>query len=67
MPKLKTNKSTKKRFRVTKSGKVKRGRPGRRHLLSCKSTKRKRNLRRRLICPTGDAVRVKRLLGQTTV
>ena len=42
MPKLKTNKSAAKRLRVTKNGKIKRFRAGKRHLLSSKSTKRKR-------------------------
>ncbi len=45
MPKLKTNKSVAKRVRVTKNGKVVRNRPGRRHLLSCKNSKRRRHLR----------------------
>lgn len=45
MPKLKTNKSVQKRFRVTKSGKFKKMRAGKRHLLQGKSSKRKRHLR----------------------
>lgn len=45
MPKLKTNKAARKRFRITGSGKVKRGRAYRRHLLTRKTTKRKRDLR----------------------
>jgi large subunit ribosomal protein L35 len=63
MPKLKTNKAAKKRFRVTKTGKVKRGRPGRRHLLSVKATKRKRHLRRRPVCARQDGHRIKQLLA----
>ncbi len=63
MPKQKTNKAAKKRFRVTKSGKVKRGRPGRRHLLSVKTTRRKRHLRRQPVCAPQDAQRIKKLLG----
>ncbi len=62
MPKQKTNKSAKKRFRVTKSGKVKRGRPGRRHLLSVKTTRRKRHLRRQLVCAPQDGQKIKKLL-----
>ena len=62
MPKLKTNKAAKKRFRVSKTGKIKRGRPGRRHLLSVKTSKRKRKLRLREICPPGDARKVRTLL-----
>jgi large subunit ribosomal protein L35 len=44
MPKLKTNRSVKKRMRVTKSGKVKHFKSGRGHLLTLKSSKRKRHL-----------------------
>lgn len=44
--KLKTNKSTAKRLRKTKSGKFKKGRAGRRHLLKDKSRSRKRHMRR---------------------
>lgn len=46
MPKLKTNKSAKKRFKLTKKGKLKGYKPGRRHLLTSKSANRKRGLRR---------------------
>ena len=44
MPKLKTHKGAQKRFRKTASGKFKRGKSGARHILTKKSTKRKRNL-----------------------
>ena len=63
MPKLKKNKAATKRFRLTKSGKVKRGKPGRRHLLSHKTAKRKRQLRRPTECAPYDTFRIKRLLG----
>lgn len=46
MPKMKTVKSIKARFSVTGTGKLKRNRPGRRHLLSGKPSKRKRQLAR---------------------
>ncbi|MFC1667124.1 50S ribosomal protein L35 [Candidatus Omnitrophota bacterium] len=46
MPKLKTNKSAKKRFKVTKTGKLKGFKPGRRHLLTSKSANRKRGMRK---------------------
>ena len=46
MPKLKTNKSARKRFKLTKRGKLKGWKPGRRHLLTSKSSDRKRGLRR---------------------
>lgn len=45
MPKMKTHKSARKRFRVTASGKLKRRQAGKKHLLSHKTGKRKRHLR----------------------
>ena len=45
MPKLKTNKSVRKRIRTTSSGKFLKMRAGKRHLLQSKSSKRKRHLR----------------------
>lgn len=45
MPKMKTHKSSKKRFRVTGTGKLKRRQAGKKHLLSHKTGKRKRQLR----------------------
>jgi len=45
MPKMKTRRGAAKRFSVTGSGKVKRGKAFKRHQLSCKSRKQKRNLR----------------------
>jgi len=44
MPKMKTNSSAKKRFKVTGCGKVKRAKAFKRHILTKKSTKRKRAL-----------------------
>jgi len=46
MPKKKTKKMTAKRIKVTSTGKLIFARPGKGHLLSSKSRKRKRNLRR---------------------
>jgi large subunit ribosomal protein L35 len=46
VPKMKTVKAIKARFRVTATGKLKRSHPGKRHLLSGKSSKRKRQLGR---------------------
>ena len=48
MPKMKTRKSISKRFRVTATGKLKRRKAGKKHLLSHKAPKRKRQLRRPL-------------------
>ena len=45
MPKMKTRSGAKKRFKVTGSGRIKRGAAFRRHILTKKSTKRKRHLR----------------------
>jgi large subunit ribosomal protein L35 len=45
MPKMKTHKGAKKRFRVTATGKMKRRQAGKKHLLSPKTGKRKRHLR----------------------
>lgn len=44
MPKLKTHKGAAKRFRLTATGKVKRGHSHARHILTSKTTKRKRLL-----------------------
>ena len=46
MPKLKTHSSAKKRFKLSKNGKVKRAHAFKSHILNKKSTKRKRNLRK---------------------
>lgn len=46
MPKMKTKSAAKKRFKVTASGKVKRASAYRSHILTSKSRKRKRNLRK---------------------
>ncbi|HNX90402.1 MAG TPA: 50S ribosomal protein L35 [Candidatus Omnitrophota bacterium] len=45
MPKMKTNKGVAKRFKMNKRGKVKRSHAGKRHILTKKNRKRKRNLR----------------------
>ena len=45
MPKMKSHSGAKKRFSITATGKVKRGHQGKSHILSKKTTKRKRRLR----------------------
>lgn len=62
MPKIKTNKGAKKRFRVNKSGKVKYRCANRNHILTKKAKDRKRNLRRPGILCESDAKLVRRLL-----
>lgn len=56
MPKLKTKKAAAKRFKVTGTGKLKRSKAYRRHILTKKSPKTKRNLRK---ATTVDATNVK--------
>jgi len=63
MPKLKTNKSVRKRFKITKRGKVRRYRAGVKHLLSCKTRKRKRQLKHPVILQGKQERTVKRLLA----
>ena len=62
MPKMKTNKAVAKRFKLTGKGKVKRGHAFKSHILTKKSAKRKRNLRKSAIAAPGDAKRMKRML-----
>lgn len=59
MPKMKTNRGAAKRFKVTKSGRVKYNRANRRHILTKKSSKRKRQLREAGFLSKGDAQLVK--------
>ncbi len=62
MPKLKTHKGAAKRFRLTAKGKVKRGHSHARHLLTCKTTKRKRLLDTDVMVAKADEKLVKRML-----
>lgn len=61
--KMKTNKSAKKRMKITKSGKVRRYRAGRSHLLSKKSGKKHRNMRRTTLVDKAQEATCLRLLG----
>ena len=63
MPKQKTNSAAKKRFKVTKSGNIKRGRQNRRHLLATKETGRKRNSRRPAYVSNTQAKTIEKLVG----
>ncbi|HEY9428123.1 MAG TPA: 50S ribosomal protein L35 [Gemmatimonadaceae bacterium] len=61
--KMKTHKGAAKRFKTTASGKVRRYKANKSHILTKKSPKRKRNLRRPdLVQTTGDTKRIKRLI-----
>ncbi len=62
MPKIKTHRGAAKRFGVTKSGKVKRGKAYRSHILNKKSTKRKRNLRKPAITDATNVKNMKKIL-----
>ena len=62
MPKLKTHKGAAKRFRLTAKGKVKRGHSHVRHLLTSKTTKRKRLLDTDVMASKADEKPVKRML-----
>lgn len=62
LPKIKTHRGAKKRFKKTGSGKIKVFHAFKSHLLGWKSAKRKRRLRKSLIMDATDQSRLKRLL-----
>ena len=63
MPKMKTNSGAKKRFALTGSGKIKRKHAFKRHILTKKTTKAKRNLTYSGLVSSADESAVKSLLG----
>ncbi|NLI58224.1 MAG: 50S ribosomal protein L35 [Clostridium sp.] len=62
MPKIKTHSSSKKRFKLTGTGRVKRNKAYKSHILTKKTTKRKRNLRKSTIASDADSAVIKRLI-----
>jgi large subunit ribosomal protein L35 len=62
MPKLKTSRSAMKRFRKTGTGKIRRYQAFTNHILTKKTSKRKRNLRKGALVHPADEKRIKRLL-----
>ena len=62
MPKIKTNRAAAKRFRVTASGKVKRNKGFKSHILSTKGKKRKRHLRQGTSVSAVDQRNIKKLI-----
>jgi len=62
MPKLKTHSSSKKRFNVTGSGKIKRNKGYKSHILTKKSSKRKRKLRKSTLVSSADYKRIRTLI-----
>jgi large subunit ribosomal protein L35 len=63
VPKQKTRKSVAGRVKLTKSGKVKRGHQMTRHLLSSKSSKRRRGLRQQVVMEGKMAANYRRMMG----
>jgi large subunit ribosomal protein L35 len=62
MPKIKGNSGAAKRFKKTGSGKFKRSQSHLRHILTKKSTKRKRHLRKQLLASSPDAKLIQRMM-----
>jgi large subunit ribosomal protein L35 len=62
MPKLKTHRGAAKRFSLTASGKVKRSKAFASHILTKKTTKRKRALRRATLVDSANYKEIKRLI-----
>lgn len=62
MPKMKTHTGAKKRVRATGTGRLKRAKAYTSHILTKKSTKRKRGLRKATLVSESDMKRVKNLL-----
>ncbi len=59
MPKMKSNRGAAKSFRKTASGRIKRNKAFKSHILTSKSRKRKRNLRKAVIAAKADEKRIK--------
>lgn len=62
MPKMKTNRGAAKRFKKTGSGKIKRAKAFTSHILTKKSTKRKRNLRKSGLVDETNAKSIRKIL-----
>jgi large subunit ribosomal protein L35 len=62
MPKMKTHRGAAKRFKRTGSGKISRMKSGKRHILTKKSMKRKRHLRKETLISGADQKRMEQML-----
>ena len=62
MPKMKTSRAAAKRFKLTGSGKLKRNKAYKRHILTKKTTKRKRNLRKAALVDSTNEKNMKKIL-----
>ena len=63
MPKIRTNRGAMKRFKLTSSKKIKRNRAYSSHILTKKSPKRKRKLRKSSLVDSTQEKRVKRMMA----
>ena len=59
MPKIKTRRGAAKRFKVTGSGRIVRGKAFRRHIMTKMTRKRKRHLRKKTLVAPGDEARIR--------
>ncbi|MBI2429747.1 MAG: 50S ribosomal protein L35 [Ignavibacteriales bacterium] len=62
MPKMKSHRSARKTFGVTGTGKIKRRKMNRRHILTSKAKKRKRHLRKATLVAKSDAPKIREML-----
>ena len=62
MPKIKTSRAAAKRFKATGTGKLKRNKAYKSHILTKKSTKRKRNLRKSALADVTNVSNMKKIL-----
>ncbi len=62
MPKMKSHRGSRKTFKLTANGKIKRRKMNRSHILTSKTTKRKRRLRRPGLVSKADSKKIKMLL-----
>ena len=62
MRKIKTHSGAKKRFKLTKTGKVKRAHAFKSHILNKKTTKRKRNLRKVVTADVTNVAKIKKMI-----
>ena len=67
MPKIKTKKAAAKRFKVTGTGKLVRNKANKSHILTKKTTKRKRNLRKDIVTDASNAKVMKKILPYLSV
>ena len=63
MPKMKSDSGVKKRFKLTGTGKIKRRKAYKSHILTSKSRKRKRNLGKPTLVSKADTKRIKTILN----